>query len=194
LIRIEPACFINLALMILLLPVDWLQAAILAALVHEVCHVAVLFLFHGRISRIVLGVNGCVIQTDTLGDLPQFLSILAGPVGSILLVLLRQILSKVAICGLLHGIYNLLPILPLDGGRLLRILLNNTVPDIAEKILTGVMYGVYILFLLLGIYGSACYALGAAPLTAALMMILLGGREKFLANCHKSGYNNRSNF
>ena len=66
---------------------------------------------------------------DTKGEL---LCALAGPVGSLLLALLP--FPMLALCGLCQGLFNLLPIMPLDGGRVLGCILEMTLPQYRKKI------------------------------------------------------------
>lgn len=53
----------------------------------------------------------------------EALCALAGPVGSFSVVLLAEYFPEAALFGLVQGLYNLLPVYPLDGGRILRCLL-----------------------------------------------------------------------
>lgn len=53
----------------------------------------------------------------------ELIAVLAGPAASLLLLSLVRVFPRVAICGLIQGIYNLLPIYPLDGGKALRCLM-----------------------------------------------------------------------
>ena len=48
---------------------------------------------------------------------------LAGPLGSFSLLLISEYFPEAAVCGLIQGAYNLIPVYPLDGGRLMRCLL-----------------------------------------------------------------------
>lgn len=134
-IQSDGAVFFWISCLLLLIPLDWLLAALLAALFHEACHIAVLLLLGGNIRRIQISLTGCVIESSAPGDLQSLCSILAGPAGSLLLVLLYRTVPKMAVCGLLHGLYNLLPLYPLDGGRMLQLLLIRFLPEKADAVL-----------------------------------------------------------
>lgn len=133
--QVNPQAYLFAALLVLTLPLNWILAAAIAALWHELCHILMLRMLKGNIHRIRIHWNGCVIETDTMGKLPQFISILAGPIGSLSLLALRRITPQIAVCGLIQGIYNLLPVMPLDGGRLLLFILYQICPRKAEQFL-----------------------------------------------------------
>ena len=135
-IQINSCVFLIAALLILLLPLDWLAAAVIAAILHELFHILTLYALNGKVWKIEIHCSGCVLETGGLGAFRQFISILAGPIGSLSLLLLCHITPKIAICGLVHGVYNLIPVLPLDGGRLLRLLLYHFCPSAADKVMT----------------------------------------------------------
>ena len=145
-------CFLA-ALFLLTVPMDWCVSFFCAALFHEFCHLFVLKLLRGKILAIHIQGSGCVIETGRAGEWQQFFSILAGPLGSFSLLCFSRFLPKIAVCGLLQGIYNLIPVIPLDGGRLLRLLLQRFCPSRSERILDGIAAGFGILFLLLAIWG-----------------------------------------
>lgn len=126
------------ALMLLILPLDWVLAAVVAGCFHELCHILMVHAAGGKITGISVRSGGCVIDTDPLGEGKQFLSILAGPLGSLSLLLLCRYFPKISICGLIHGLYNLIPVLPLDGGRLLQLVLNKVCRDDTKTILNTV--------------------------------------------------------
>lgn len=134
-IQLDPFCCIAAACLILILPLDWLLSAVTAALVHEFCHILFVLLMGGRIRRIRISISGIAIECDEIGDIPKLLSILAGPAGSLCLFLFRRTIPKIAVCGLLHGLYNLLPVLPLDGGRLLQLLFYRLFPQKTDMIM-----------------------------------------------------------
>ena len=119
-LTVSPSACILAAMLILLLPLRWVFAAIFAAAFHEACHVLAVYLCGGTVRRICVGNRGAVIRADALPTGKELICILAGPIGSLLLVLFVRWIPRIALCGLFHAFYNLLPIYPLDGGRALR--------------------------------------------------------------------------
>lgn len=121
---VDPWAYFLWALLLLTLPLHWVLAAVAAAGVHEACHLAALRALGGRVLSFHIGVTGAVMETALSGRGRQCLAALAGPAGSLLLVLTGRWLPHVAVCGLVQGLFNLLPIYPLDGGRILRCFLD----------------------------------------------------------------------
>lgn len=108
-----------LALALLVLPLSWLAAAVTAALFHELCHGAAAVALGGSLGDIRLGERGATMEVGGLSNGRELLAAAAGPVGSLGLLLLGRCFPRLALCGLVQGLYNLLPIYPLDGGRIL---------------------------------------------------------------------------
>lgn len=97
----------------------------LFAFLHELFHLAAAFFLHVPVlhfSFLPYGCHLCLGKTDFLSE-TQVAA--AGPLGSFLLFLLSQddVMQKI---NLFLCVINLLPALPLDGGRLLRLLLWKT--------------------------------------------------------------------
>ncbi len=109
-----------LALMLLQLPIQWVAAVMAAAAVHEICHAIAVVLCGGSIRSVSLGARGARMDVAIPSPVKELLCALAGPMGSLLLLLVGNWFPRLAICGAFHGIYNLLPVYPLDGGRALR--------------------------------------------------------------------------
>lgn len=168
----EAVIFIWLACLLLLLPLDWLISALFAAIFHEVCHMFVLLFLGGKIRKIRIFLTGCVMESTAPGDWQAVCSILAGPAGSLLLLLLSGTAPKIAVCGLLHGLYNLLPILPLDGGRILQLLLYRFCPEKGENVLQWTGQTICMMVLFYAIYISAVHQLGIFPVVLTLFWIL----------------------
>ncbi len=118
-LSLSPAVMLLLALALFLLPLKYLLSWLVAVAVHELCHYLALKLCGCHILQIKIGLAGAQIQTEPLSAGQELLCAAAGPLGSLLLMLLIRMFPLVALCGLVQGLYNLLPIYPMDGGRML---------------------------------------------------------------------------
>ena len=121
---LSPSACILAAMMVFLLPLRWILSAVLAALFHEFCHALAVFICGGRIQKVSIGGRGAVMHADGLSSGKTIFCVLAGPIGSLALVAFIRWIPRIAFCALFQGVYNLLPVYPLDGGRILRCLLN----------------------------------------------------------------------
>lgn len=128
------------ALMLLVLPLQWLAAILLAAVIHESCHLLCLRLCNVPVFQIHIGLQGAAIETAPLPPASEILCAAAGPAGSLLCLIFMRSFPMLALCGFLQGIYNLLPVYPLDGGRILHSLAILLVPAHAERICSFVLY------------------------------------------------------
>ena len=131
-VEIQPGFCILWAFLILTLPMKFLAAAMAAAIFHEACHALAVRCLGGRILRMTVGAGGMVMEVAGLEGGGELLCALAGPAGSLALACLP--LPMLALCGFAQGIFNLLPIMPLDGGRIMRCILDRICPQHREKI------------------------------------------------------------
>lgn len=127
---------VALALTLLVLPLPWVAAAVLAAAVHELCHYLAIAALGGKVGRIAVGSGGAAMELGCLSLVRELLAAAAGPVGSLSLMLMGRFFPRLALCGLVQGLFNLLPIYPLDGGRILRRALELALPDRAAAAIT----------------------------------------------------------
>lgn len=169
-IEFTPGFCIGTALTLLILPLRWILALTVAAVFHELCHVAVLRLCRIRIVGIRIGMGRAEISTETMMPGEELFCALAGPVGSFVLLLLIRAAPLIALCGLVQGLYNLLPVMPLDGGRVVNSILTMIYPSGAESIMLILRYGVMVLLILAGIAAAFVLENGFA---VAVMLILL---------------------
>lgn len=178
--QITPGACMTAALLLLLLPLKWLVAAFFAACFHELCHYAALRLCRMRPQKLVIGANGASMEIGALSYGKELFCALAGPLGSILLLLVGRLFPRIALCGAFHGLYNLLPLYPLDGGRALhcgaKLLLP---PNTAHQVCAAVETICLGAICLIGIYGTVCLHLGLLPLCFALLLLIKGKKVKF---------------
>ena len=106
--------------MLLLLPLRWLAATLLSAAIHELGHYLGVLLCGGRITKMKFGALHSVIEVCQLSVWQELLCIAAGPIAGLLAFFLSPWMPMTAVCCLIQTAYNLLPVYPLDGGRILR--------------------------------------------------------------------------
>lgn len=169
-------CFV-LALLFLLVPLDWLFAAVTAACFHEICHILSVISLKGRIYKIRIGRCGAVLEAVPLDPVPELVCILSGPAGSLMLLTLSEWFPRLALCGMIQGAYNLLPVYPLDGGRALYCLVGLLFTQDDAARFCNVMRCLFLSVLLLtGLVGIFAFRLGVFSVFATL---LLGCRAVF---------------
>lgn len=127
------ACILG-AMALLTLPLKWLIGAAVAAGVHEAGHLLAIALVGAGSAGIRVGCRGAKIDAVFSKPWQELVCTAAGPAASLSLLLLASRFPRLGICGFVQGIYNLLPIYPLDGGRILACILAWMSPSRAEKI------------------------------------------------------------
>lgn len=128
-VSVDGRLCIWLALLLLLFPLPWVLACIGAALIHELCHAVAILLQNGRIYSLRITPAGVRMEATPLQPSGAVLSALAGPLGSAFMTILAPIFPRIAFCGAVHCLFNLLPLFPLDGGRVLQNLLLMCIPE-----------------------------------------------------------------
>ena len=122
-ISADPLFYYCCALLMLTVPFRWLLAAFTGAVIHELFHIFAVCLCGKKIDGIEIGVNGAEISVEGLEGWQAFLCLAAGPIGSFSLMFFFRWIPLTAFFGIIQGIFNLFPVLPLDGGRMLLCLL-----------------------------------------------------------------------
>jgi len=104
-------------------------AAMLAGLFHELCHLLALRLCRKEIYCIRVEVLGARICTAPLSERQECVCAVAGPAGNLLLTACFFYTNpSFAGLNLAMAVCNLMPLYPLDGGRLLRAFLMMKLP------------------------------------------------------------------
>ncbi len=124
---IKSTTYIYLAILLFLVPLPWFSAWLIAVVFHEFCHWSAVRLCGGEVFQLTVGLGSANMDCSVLPDGKRLVCVLSGPVGGFLLLFLGRWLPRVAICSWILSVYNLLPLLPLDGGRALRILIRQDV-------------------------------------------------------------------
>lgn len=165
--------YLMTAVFLLLLPLEWSLAWLIASAVHELCHIAVLRLLGVRIFLVSASAAGIKIETEAMSNYKEILSALAGPVGGLCLVTLWRIAPQLSICAFAQSTFNLIPVYPFDGGRVLRGCIHQIFGgQIADK-LCGYAENIVLILLLLGAcVGTAVLKLGCLPIAIALIIFL----------------------
>lgn len=162
-ISIRPSAYIMAAILVLLLPADWLLAAVLAAGFHEAAHLAAIYYTGGRIESITVGSSGTQIHTRIRNSRKEFVCAAAGPLASILLMIFCHTFPKIAICGVIQAVFNLLPVYPMDGGRMLKCLVQSRLPKKADKICKATEQLILVLFLVFSLIAALRFRGGLMP-------------------------------
>lgn len=166
-VQVSPSAPLLLALFVMLSSPLLLAALLLAALGHELGHYAALRRLRGHVTAIRVTALGAEMQVSgRLSYGGELLAAMAGPAANLILALLLACAGRFwdtlylfAGAQLVLGAFNLLPILPLDGGSMLWTLLAwLTEPYTADRITrrTG-------------------FCIAAALMLAAVIMLRMGG-------------------
>lgn len=164
-------CFF-LAFLCLVIPINWLTAAVAAALWHEICHIIAVKLTGGRILSISIQSEGAILDTAPMEPFQELFCVLAGPAGSLSLLLFAQWVPRTALCGMVQGLFNMIPVYPLDGGRALLCLTSLLFPGkTGEKICIFVKWTVTLLTAAVAVWATGIRKMGFLPIIAAVFFL-----------------------
>ena len=157
-ITVKANTYVYFVLLLFLIPIPWLLAWATAVFFHELSHCAAVRILGGNIYQMTIGIGGMDMQTSPLTDRRHFIAIFSGPVGGFLPVLFARQMPRLAVCCWILTLYNLLPLLPLDGGRMWEILLGRRqFFYVLQKILLGML-------ICGAVYATVFLKLGILPL------------------------------
>lgn len=154
-------------------------AVAIAAAIHELGHIAAIKAFKGKIRRVRMSASGlcmsCFGLDSTAKEIAAFIM---GPVFGLVLAYIasyygymlgNELLCETAGISLIFSVFNLLPALPLDGGRVLFCAIPSRVK--AEKILdvSGMLTGFALIIIGLYFLGKES---GAAFLISGMWVLI----------------------
>ena len=157
-VTVKPNTYIYLAVLVFLIPFPWLIGWLTAVIFHEFCHWLAVRLCGGTVHKLTVGLGGANMETGPMTERKRLLAVLSGPVGGAFLVFLGRWFPRLAICSWVLTVYNLLPLLPLDGGRALQILIKQ------NRIYTAVECAVLFCLTAVALYASFALGFGALPM------------------------------
>lgn len=187
-INISPGFAVGIGLLLCLDPAGLCVPFLVAMTLHESGHAVCLRCCGVPITMLHIGFLGANMETGRRSNRQELLCAAAGPVVNLLTgAALWPIWPQFAVVSFLLATCNLLPVYPLDGGRMVQALL----PGLASAISVAVS----ILLFLAGIACTAVLHWGLWPLL--LLGILLGKtaiyraqEQKLIANRASGLYNN----
>lgn len=189
--QISAGALIFLAALVILLPLQWVGAVLLAVAVHELCHAFAIYLLGGSIECVLISGRGIVMKTQPMSGIREIVSAMAGPLGSLCLLLFVRWLPRTAVCGLVHALYNMIPVLPMDGGRVLHgIIFGLLAPPNAEKLQRWILRGTVFVIILLTILLAS--KTGIMTITLGICLLQRIHRENSLAKIPFWQYNSHT--
>ena len=185
---ISAAAILLAALIYFVADVDKILALLIPALFHELGHVFTLRLLGLRISGFRAELKGlCIGYSGYTGALGHALAAAAGPLWGLIYAMAASLLAQCLACqwlelsagvSLLLSLFNLLPALPLDGGRILYALSSPFMSEASARRLVDISSLVVGLMLLaLGTY-LMLRGFGAAMDLAAIWLLAYTGTER----------------
>ncbi len=156
---------------------------VFSAAAHELGHVAACWLLGGRLISFRVSMAGAELRAEFFSFWSEVVSVLAGPaVNLALMAAFWSVKPQVALVNLCLAAYNLLPVYPLDGGRVLYLFLFRWWPGVADRVMKIVTVATTVGIGIWGILATCVWHYGLWPcLIAALLMLKTGAVENSLA-------------
>ena len=176
---ISPEAYWFFCIGLLLLPLKVMAAWVISVLVHEVCHYLALNACGYTVSHVRFGAFGAKMNTGLLSTKSELISAASGPLGGFLLLIFIRVFPLLSIIAVLHSLFNLIPLYPLDGGRITYCLIDRYSKN-TEKLKREFDIIVISILIIISLYGLFKLSFGILPL---LTVILSAFRIKRKSAC-----------
>ena len=178
-IYVTNGMYIYIALLLLLIPIRLLLSIVISAALHELFHIAAIRLVGKKVYSVSIAPRGTIIQTESLCDREEVICAIAGPISGLLLLLLFRWIPVIALVGAMQSLYNLLPLYPTDGGRVLQRCVRRF---FSIKSADNIIYWTEILTLCvimaISFYGTFFLNLGIVPAALSFWMLIKSSKLK----------------
>lgn len=119
-LNIQPGWVLVVCALYYINPMNTFWPFMAAVICHELGHAAALWTMGVPICQLRLELSGAALVTAPMDYRSEIVCALAGPTVNLLFLVLRHQYPVFAMMSLLLACFNLLPVYPLDGGRILR--------------------------------------------------------------------------
>ena len=119
-VRVDGGAWIVLGVGMLILPLQFLLGVLLAAMVHELGHLTAMYFTGVRMDGLVVHPFGARIEAGPMEPWTEIICALAGPLAGAVTIFAWKWFPELAVAGLVQTVFNLIPVYPLDGGRVAR--------------------------------------------------------------------------
>ena len=172
-IEIAPQAYLVAAATLLFIPLRWISAWVVAAAVHECFHIFALMICKKKIFGLQVGMAGAIIHAEEMKTGECLFCSLAGPCGALLLLLIAPLFPRMAVCAFVQSVFNLIPVLPLDGGHALQCILQMVFTEsITQAILQWITRVVILILILLIALSAVFLKNGMTPGVFAVCLLL----------------------
>lgn len=167
-------------------------AIIFTIFIHEFFHGIGAILMNTKIKRLNIFLFGCVFNFDEfigLDPKKESLICIMGPLGNILFVLTLKLCEKFFLgnnfinqlvsYNLYMAVFNLLPMLPLDGGRVLRAIFTYFFGfKLSTKIVLYITYSLSSIFMIISLYSFIVFNKGIIVVFIMAYIVKIALKEK----------------
>lgn len=177
--EIKPAFIVVLIIMIALSMIEQFFIVLLSVTIHETAHILMAMLFGLKTEKVIvtpIGETAVIKGIEDIYILKKLLIVLAGPITSVLIgILTTDIISEI---NWVIGIFNLIPIYPLDGGRILQYILSYNIGVLrANRVTSRISCAISYIVFVCGMVQMILYYMNIGLLCLGIYLIKINKRE-----------------